>query len=165
MDRYTAMIVFLSVLCACGGPRWSETETENGYNLITQKKGQTIAYSPGSGVGILTDDGYAFKDLNRNGSLEPYEDWRLPAEERAEDLASRLTIEQIAGMMLYSSHQSVPSESWSGVYGGKIFAESSAASSDLSDNQKKFLTEDNLRAVLVTTVESPAAAARWNNNM
>ncbi|MBR1959590.1 MAG: glycoside hydrolase family 3 protein, partial [Bacteroidales bacterium] len=103
--------------------------------------------------------------LNRNGSLEPYEDWRLPAEERAEDLASRLTIEQIAGMMLYSSHQSVPSESWSGVYDGKIFAESSAASSDLSDNQKKFLTEDNLRAVLVTTVESPAAAARWNNNM
>ena len=165
MDRYTAMIVFLSVLCACGGPRWSETETENGYNLITQKRGQTLGYAPGSGVGILTDDGYAFKDLNRNGSLEPYEDWRLPAEERAEDLASRLTIEQIAGMMLYSSHQSVPSESWSGVYGGKIFAESSAASSDLSDNQKKFLTEDNLRAVLVTTVESPAAAARWNNNM
>ncbi len=165
MDRYTAMIVFLSVLCSCGGPRWTETETGNGYNLITQKKGQTIAYSPGSGVGILTADGYAFKDLNRNGSLEPYEDWRLPAEERAEDLASRLTIEQIAGMMLYSSHQSVPSESWSGVYDGKIFAESSAASSDLSDNQKKFLTEDNLRAVLVTTVESPAAAARWNNNM
>ena len=113
MDRYTAMIVFLSVLCACGGPRWSETETENGYNLITQKRGQTLGYAPGSGVGILTDDGYAFKDLNRNGSLEPYEDWRLPAEERAEDLASRLTIEQIAGMMLYSSHQSVPSESWS----------------------------------------------------
>ena len=104
MDRYTAMIVFLSVLCACGGPRWTETETGNGYNLITQKKGQTIAYSPGSGVGILTADGYAFKDLNRNGSLEPYEDWRLTAEERAEDLASRLTIEQIAGMMLYSSH-------------------------------------------------------------
>ncbi len=165
MDRYTAMIVFLSVLCACCGPRWSETETENGYNLITQKRGQTLGYAPGSGVGILTADGYAFKDLNRNGSLEPYEDWRLPAEERAEDLASRLTIEQIAGMMLYSSHQSVPSESWSGLYDGKPFAESLAASSDLSDNQKKFLVEDNLRAVLVTTVESPAAAARWNNNM
>ncbi len=165
MDRYTAMIVFLSVLCACGGPRWSETETENGYNLITQKRGQTLGYAPGSGVGILTDDGYAFKDLNRNGSLDPYEDWRLTAEERAEDLASRLTIEQIAGMMLYSSHQSVPSENWSGLYDGKPFAESSATSSDLSDNQKKFLVEDNLRAVLVTTMESPAAAARWNNNM
>ncbi|MBR1959573.1 MAG: hypothetical protein IKA34_03270, partial [Bacteroidales bacterium] len=110
MNRTSTFIVLLSVLLtSCGGPRWSETETENGYNLITQKRGQTLGYAPGSGVGILTDDGYAFKDLNRNGSLEPYEDWRLPAEERAEDLASRLTIEQIAGMMLYSSHQSVPS--------------------------------------------------------
>ena len=155
----------IMLLASCGGPRWSEVKTDNGYNLVTQKKGRTLAYAPGSGVTLLTVDGYAFKDLNRNGILDPYEDWRLSARERAQDLASKLSIEQIAGMMLYSSHQSVPSESWSGVYDGKIFAESSAASSDLSDNQKKFLTEDNLRAVLVTTVESPAAAARWNNNM
>ena len=155
----------IMLLASCGGPRWSEVKTDNGYNLVTQKKGQTLAYAPGSGVTLLTVDGYAFKDLNRNGTLEPYEDWRLSAEERARDLASRLTVEEIAGLMLYSSHQSVPSENWSGLYGGKPFAESSAASSDLSDNQKKFLVEDNLRAVLVTTVESPAAAARWNNNM
>ena len=156
------------LLASCGGPRWSEIQTQNGYNLITQKKGQTLAYSPASGVGILTVDGYAFKDLNRNGSLEPYEDWRLPAEIRAEDLASRLPVEEIAGMMLYSSHQSVPSGGGmfgGATYGGKPFAESGAKASDLSDAQKKFLTEDNLRAVLVTTVESPAVAAQWNNNM
>ena len=156
------------LLASCGGPRWSEIQTQNGYNLITQKKGQTLAYSPASGVGILTVDGYAFKDLNRNGLLEPYEDWRLPAEIRAEDLASRLPVEEIAGMMLYSSHQSVPSGGGmfgGATYGGKPFAESGAKASDLSDTQKKFLTEDNLRAVLVTTVESPAVAAQWNNNM
>ena len=156
------------LLASCGGPRWNEIQTQNGYNLITQKKGQTLAYSPASGVGILTVDGYAFKDLNRNGSLEPYEDWRLPAEIRAEDLASRLPVEEIAGMMLYSSHQSVPSGGGmfgGATYGGKPFAESGAKASDLSDAQKKFLTEDNLRAVLVTTVESPAVAAQWNNNM
>ena len=156
------------LLASCGGPRWSEIQTQNGYNLITQKKGQTLAYSPASGVGILTVDGYAFKDLNRNGLLEPYEDWRLPAEIRAEDLASRLPVEEIAGMMLYSSHQSVPSGGGmfgGATYGGKPFAESGAKASDLSDAQKKFLTEDNLRAVLVTTVESPAVAAQWNNNM
>lgn len=156
------------LLASCGGPRWNEIQTQNGYNLIIQKKGQTLAYSPASGVGILTVDGYAFKDLNRNGSLEPYEDWRLPAEIRAEDLASRLPVEEIAGMMLYSSHQSVPSGGGmfgGATYGGKPFAESGAKASDLSDTQKKFLTEDNLRAVLVTTVESPAVAAQWNNNM
>ena len=167
MKRQIAFAISIMMLASCGA-RWSETQTENGYNLVTQKKGQTLGYTPGSGVTILTVDGYAFKDMNRNGSLEPYEDWRLSAEERAADLASRLPIEEIAGMMLYSSHQSVPSGGGmfgGATYNGKPYAQSGAAASDLSDAQKKFLTEDNLRAVLVTTVESPAVAAAWNNNM
>ena len=168
MKKQTAYAMLLLALAACSGPRWNETETGYGYNVITQKKGQTLAYSPASGVGILTEDGYAFKDMNRNGVLDPYEDWRLPAETRADDLASRISVEEIAGMMLYSSHQSVPSRGGmfgGATYGGKTFDESGAEPSDLSDAQKKFLSEDNLRAVLVTTVESPAVAAAWNNNM
>ena len=168
MKKQIAFALSLMVLASCGETRWNETQTENGYNLVTQKKGQTLAYSPQSGVTILTVDGYAFKDMNRNGVLDVYEDWRLPAEQRAEDLASRLPVEEIAGMMLYSSHQSVPSRGGmfgGATYNGKSYDESGAVASDLSDAQKKFLTEDNLRAVLVTTVESPAVAAQWNNNM
>ena len=168
MKRLLLLSLGLAVLASCNGVKWTLTETEYGYNVMTQRGGRTIAYSPESGVTVLTVDGYAFKDLNRNGSLEQYEDWRLPAETRAEDLASRLSIEEIAGLMLYSSHQSVPSLGGmfgGATYGGKPFNESGATASDLSDAQKKFLTEDNLRAVLVTTVESPAVAAQWNNNM
>ena len=165
MKRQIALAISFILLVSCGGNRWDEILTDNGYNLVIQKKGQTLGYTSVSGVTIITKDGYAFKDMNRNGSLEPYEDWRLPAEERASDLASRLSVEEIAGLMLYSSHQSVPAESWSGLYEGRPFSESSAESSDLTDNQKKFLVEDNLRAVLVTSVESPSAAAVWNNNM
>ena len=168
MKRLLTFALGLAALASCNGVKWTLTETEYGYNVMTQKKGQTIAYSPESGITILTVDGYAFKDLNRNGELDVYEDWRLSAEERAEDLAAQLTIEEIAGMMLYSSHQSVPSRGgmFGGAkYNGKSYDESGAAASDLSDAQKKFLTEDNLRAVLVTTVESPAIAAQWNNNM
>ena len=104
------------MLASCTGQKWTETQTEEGFNVITQKRGQTLGYTPGSGVNIITDKGYAFKDLNRNGSLDVYEDWRLPAEVRAEDLAQQLTIEEIAGLMLYSSHQSVPSGG--GMFGG-----------------------------------------------
>lgn len=160
--------LFFLVLASCAGPKWSEISTDEGFNVITQKKGQTLGYSSASGVAILEDKGYAFKDMNRNGVLDPYEDWRLPAAERAADLAQRLSIEEIAGMMLYSSHQSVPSGGGmfgGATYEGKPYAQSGARASDLSDAQKKFLTDDNLRAVLVTTVESPAVAARWNNNM
>lgn len=167
MKRLLLASIILAA-ASCTGQKWTETVTDDGFNVITQKKGQTLGYSPASGVGILEDKGFAFKDMNRNGVLDPYEDWRLPAEVRAEDLAQRISIEEIAGMMLYSSHQSVPSSGgmFGGAsYGGKPYAQSGAQASDLSDAQKKFLTEDNLRAVLVTTVESPAVAARWNNNM
>ena len=38
----------------------------------------------------------------------PYADWRLDAQTRAEDLAKRLTVEEIAGLMMYSPHQMLP---------------------------------------------------------
>ena len=163
-----AMGCSLIGLTACDGERWTEKQVDS-FMLVTQKGGPALGYSPQSGVKILTVDGYAFKDLNRNDSLDAYEDWRLTAQERAADLASKLSVEEIAGLMLYSSHQSVPMVSHMGfgesTYGGKSFEESGAKPSDLSDDQKKFLRDDHLRAVLMTGVESPEVAARWNNNM
>ena len=93
----------------------------------------------------------------------PYEDWRLPAEVRAADLASRLSIEEIAGLMLYSPQNWLPMPS--DTYGGRPFAESGMKPWDLSDSQLKFLTADNVRHVLVGKVESPGTAARWNNRV
>ena len=52
---------------------------------------------------LLSIDGFAFKDLNRNDSLDVYEDWRRSPQKRAADLAAQLSIEEIAGLMLYSS--------------------------------------------------------------
>ena len=144
--------------------RWTESEKE-GYTLIRQKGGPDLGYSKESGVDILTESGYAFKDLNRNGSLDVYEDWRRSFAERAADLASQLSIEEIAGLMLYSGHQALPMPAWWGSYGGKWFDESGAKPWDLTDEQKKFLSEDNLRHVLLTRYDSTAVAVRWNNNM
>ncbi len=141
MKKLFPLFALVVLISACG-PKWQEQQAD-GYKLIVQKKGPTLGYTTAP---ILSVQGRAFKDLNRNGELDPYENWRRPAYERAVDLASRLTIEEIAGLMLYSAHQAVPSD-------------------QLTDAQKKFLSEDNLRAVLVTTVESPEVAARWNNNV
>ena len=41
-----------------------------------------------------------FKDLNRNGKLDPYEDWRLSPAQRAKDLLGRMTLEEKAGTMV-----------------------------------------------------------------
>ncbi|MCC8095078.1 MAG: glycoside hydrolase family 3 C-terminal domain-containing protein [Tannerellaceae bacterium] len=143
-------------------------QAQEGFVLVENDGGATLGYSPASGVKIITKDGLQFKDLNKNGKLDPYEDWRLPVEERAEDLAKRMSVEQIAGLMLYSGHQAIPAMSagfGGGTYQGKPLAESGANSWDLTDAQKQFLEEDHLRHVLVTTVQSPEVAARWNNTM
>lgn len=156
--------IALFVLATACGPKWTETK-KDGFGLVAQDGGPTLGYSPESGVQILTVDRFAFKDLNKNGSLDPYEDWRLSAEERAADLASQMSEEQIAGLMLYSAHQSIPGGGYGrSTYDGKPFAESGAQAFDLTDDQVEFLTNDNLRHVLITSVESPEVAAQWNNN-
>jgi beta-glucosidase len=161
---YAALIVALS-FGSC--KNWSETGTGS-LRIITNKDGRTLGYDTTSGVKILTVKGLAFKDLNKNGTLDKYEDWHLSAEERAKDLASKMTVDEIAGLMLYSAHQAIPSGSTrfgASTYKGKPFRESGAKSFDLSDQQIKFLTKDNLRHVLITSVESPEVAALWNNKV
>ena len=50
----------------------------------------------------LTKDGLQFRDLNKNGILDPYEDWRLPVERRVADLVSKMTLEEKTGLMVHS---------------------------------------------------------------
>ena len=52
---------------------------------------------------ILVINGLQFKDLNRNGILDKYEDWRLSNNERALDLLSKMSIEDKVGFMLIST--------------------------------------------------------------
>lgn len=135
---------------------------------VENQNGTVLGYSPNSGIKIITKDGLKFKDLNKNGKLDPYEDWRLPAEVRAKDLAKRMSVEQIAGLMLYSGHQTIPAKAsgfGAGTYNGKSIEESGANPWNLTDEQKKILKEDNLRHILIVTVESPEVAAKWNNSM
>lgn len=155
----------LTALALCSILGVSAQNMDN-YVVVKNDNGAILGYSPSSGVKIITVSGKKFKDLNRNGKLDKYEDWRLPADERAKDLASKMTIEQIAGLMLYSGHQSIPATSIGytmGTYDGNVFSDSGANPWSLSDQQKKFLKEDNLRHVLITSVQSPETAAKWNN--
>ena len=51
-------------------------------------------------VKVLQIDGLLFKDLNKNGKLDVYEDWRRSTEERVNDVISQMTIEEKAGLMV-----------------------------------------------------------------
>lgn len=57
---------------------------------------------------LLQADGLLFKDLNKNGRLDPYEDWRRPVEERVGDLVAHMTLEEKAGLMVGPSLEMGP---------------------------------------------------------
>lgn len=51
-----------------------------------------------------THDGQAtFKDLNKNGQLDPYEDWRRSVDDRISDLLSKMSLEEKVGMLLINT--------------------------------------------------------------
>ncbi|MBT3425821.1 MAG: glycoside hydrolase family 3 protein [Gammaproteobacteria bacterium] len=52
-------------------------------------------------------DGLQFRDLDHDGLLSPFEDWRLSASQRAEDLVRRLNLSEKAGLLLHGTLPSV----------------------------------------------------------
>jgi len=66
-----------------------------------EKKPQPVLGS--RSVAIIEKKGLKFKDLNKNGKLDKYEDWRLTPEERSKDLLSKMSVEEKAGFMLINS--------------------------------------------------------------
>jgi beta-glucosidase len=110
--------------------------------------GPTLSYVAGSPVRLLTVETgtakLAFKDMNTNGSLDVWEDWRRPVAERARALAQELTIAQIAGLMLFSSHERAPE-------------------AGLTDAQRTYLRDDHLRNVLNAGPNDVTANVTWVN--
>jgi beta-glucosidase len=49
---------------------------------------------------IRTENGFNFRDLNKNGKLDVYEDPRQPIDARVEDLLSQMTLEEKASSFI-----------------------------------------------------------------
>ncbi|MDN4479942.1 glycoside hydrolase family 3 N-terminal domain-containing protein [Demequina muriae] len=112
--------------------------------------GAQLSYSAEGGMTLLEEevDGstYAFKDMNANGELDAFEDWRLEPAERAADLADDLTTEQISGLMLFSSHESSPGDG-------------------LTEPQETYLSDSHLRNVLNAGGSDTEENVTWVNEM
>ena len=53
---------------------------------------------------VITVDKYKFKDLNANGKLDKYEDWRLSVDERINDLVAQMNDTEKVGMMMINDN-------------------------------------------------------------
>jgi len=103
---------------------------------------------------MLAEDGFAFRDLNKNGRLDPYEDSRRPIEERVEDLLSQMTLEEKAGMMFHTMIGMKED--------GSLLEETGpmnpAPTSDLL--AKRFMNHFNVYAIA-----KPRQTAKWYNRL
>ena len=69
-----------------------------GYSRMSSKANGNYA-KLGEKASELNIDGHNFRDLNKNGKLDAYEDSRLSVEERVNDLVSQMSLEEKAGSM------------------------------------------------------------------
>ncbi|MCD7856450.1 MAG: glycoside hydrolase family 3 C-terminal domain-containing protein [Clostridiales bacterium] len=65
--------------------------------LFHNENGPTIGVTT---CGVIIQDGLYFKDMDNDGVLSPYEDWRLDNETRARDMVAHLRLDQQAGLVL-----------------------------------------------------------------
>lgn len=65
--------------------------------LFHNENGPTIGTTT---CGVIVKDGLYFKDMDNDGVLSPYEDWRNSDEVRAADMVAHLPLEQQAGLVL-----------------------------------------------------------------
>ena len=161
----TIFMTLLAVSCGQG----IVVESHEGYSLLTQKDGPALGYASGADSLVIYADGQAFKDLNRNGELDVYEDWRKTPAERAEDLVKQMPVEYLSGMLTNGHTVNVPgysSMSVSGIlYNGKPFQESGAQSWAVCDKLIKAINDFDTRQILMAHSESPTTSARWNNEV
>ena len=59
------------------------------------------SFAQSSVAAPINMDGEDFRDLNRNGSLDPYEDYRIATADRVEDLLSEMTLDEKVGQMFH----------------------------------------------------------------
>lgn len=123
---------------------------------------------------IIRDGKYLFRDLNRNGEVDPYEDWRLPVAERIGNLVSLMTLEEKAGLMCHPNIAVPPDgkvvydltpdeiraieEGYSGPGSARGQMKSTATA-------KSYIEEKHFRCILNNGVAEPSAFARWSNAM
>ena len=65
--------------------------------LFHNENGPTIGVTT---CGVIVKDGLYFKDMDNDGVLSPYEDWRNSHEVRAADMVKHLPLRQQAGLVL-----------------------------------------------------------------
>ena len=97
-------------------------------------------------------DNLKFKDFDRDGKLSPFEDWRLSPEVRAQDLLTKLSLEEKAGLMMHGNAKSIGDELG---HGDKYNL----------DEIKQLVLDDKVNSLITRLEVNPKNFAEQNNQL
>jgi beta-glucosidase len=108
---------------------------------------------------ILTQDGQSYRDLNKNGQMDPYEDKGADIEARVNDLLGQMTLEEKAGLLFINMagmnedgyHNEIP-----------IFSEPLTF---FLESNSTLVARKHMNHFNIFQSPSAEALATWNNNM
>lgn len=137
-----------------GGDSFTTRDVTDGtttFTVVTNPDdGPVLSYGTGSGVTLLTEevDGqtFAFKDTDADGRLDLWEDWRETPRARAAALAGELSVEQMAGLMLFGIQEYSPADG-------------------LTDAQQAYLSQSHLRNANYAGPNDVEAMVGWSNRL
>ena len=107
----------------------------------------------------LTENGYQFRDLNKNGKLDIYEDRRAPINDRIDDIIRQMTLEEKAGLMFITMI---------GMGNDGALSEMPSISEPLTfmlESNSTMVAKKNMNHFNIIQSTSPKAMATWNNNI
>ncbi len=111
-----SLALTLGAMLAFSIPAFAEEEDEEALptveiKTVTQEyEGKEIVLKTAD-LDLIEVDGFQFKDFNKDGALQPYEDWRLTPAERTENLLSLMSDAQKAAQMAHMTLVTLK-ESW-----------------------------------------------------
>ena len=107
----------------------------------------------------LTANGYSFRDLNKNGQLDVYEDGRAAIDDRVQDVLNQMTLEEKAGLLFITMIS---------MNGDGSLNEVPSISEPLTfllESNSSMLAKKKMNHFNIIQATSPKAMATWNNNI
>ena len=102
-----------------------------------------------------SENGYAYRDLNKNGRLDVYEDARQPVDARVEDLLGQMTLEEKAGCLFINGAGVNPDGSLEDAPDTRGFGQ--GAPGQISAHRMNHFN--------LWEAPAPGMIARWQNNL
>jgi len=107
----------------------------------------------------LTTNRYSFRDLNKNGQLDVYEDGRATIDDRVQDVMNQMTLEEKAGLLFITMI---------GMNGDGSLNEVPSISEPLTfilESNSSMVAKKKMNHFNIIQATSPKAMATWNNNI